>query len=388
MIRAALISALLALGGTERSNAQTPDWRLMDADQIVSGSFLILTVPLDDAAALATIAAAIEARFDVELAAEWPLKSISVHCLVVDASRHADIEALIARMQDDTATRTVQRLQDFTLLGHSYPDPLFPMQSSLDQLNAPSAHVRSTGSGVRVGVVDTAIDSAHPDLASRLLETRDFVSTSSSNAAEAHGTAIAGIIAADAANAFGMVGVAPEAELVGLRACWQAPGEPGRCNSFSLARALNFAILNHLDVVNLSLGGRPDPLLEELILAAIEDGMVIVAASGESDTVTFPASIPGVIAAGSSAEGRIPAPAVDVITTAPGDRFHYVSGSSVAAAHVSGVVALLLSLRADLTPHEVGRALSSAVTLRGSAPMLDACEALRSVADSKTPCAQ
>lgn len=397
----ALVSAL-AFGAPSTLQAQTParvqaptqapdqsqaqNWRLVDADQIASNSNLVLTVPLDDASALSAVAADIERRFGVTVAAEWPLRSISVHCLVVDTSGHSDVEDLIKRMRADAQIRTVQRMQDFELLSDLYLDSLFPAQSSLAQLNALAAHRRSTGSGVRVGVVDSGIDSSHPDLEGQLVEVRDFVSVTRSGAIEAHGTAIAGIIAADAANALGMVGVAPEAELVGLRACWEPQGKSGRCSSFSLARALNFAILNRLGVINLSLSGPSDPLLEELVLAAIKDGLVIVAAWGESSAAAFPASIPGVIAAGGSPDAGIPAPAVDVISTAPRGRHRYVSGSSVAAAHVSGVAALLLALRADLKTDDIARALSAAVTLKGERPMLDACEALRSIDDQKKLC--
>ena len=373
-------------GASPTSDAESPDWRLVDADQIASNSNLVLTVPLDDVSALSAIAADIERRFGVKVAAEWPLRSISVHCLVVDASGHADIDALMTRMRADARIRTVQRMQGFELLTGRYLDSLFPIQSSLAQLNAVRAHRSSTGSGVRIGVVDSGIDSAHPDLAGQLVEKRDFVSVSGSGFAEAHGTAIAGIIAADAANALGIVGVAPEAELIGLRACWEQAGKSGRCSSFSLARALNFAILNRIGVLNLSLGGPSDPLLEELVQAAIKDGLVIVAAWGESSAAAFPASVPGVIVAGGSAEGGIPAPAIDVISTAPKGRYRYVSGSSVAAAHVSGVAALLLALRADLKTDDIARALSTAVTVRGEMPMLDACEALRSIVDQKKPC--
>lgn len=380
------LAGLLALGLGLPAKAQTPDWLLVDADQITAGRFLILTVPLDDPAALADVAEALESQFGVELAAEWPLNSIAVHCLVFDASGQADIEGLIADMRADARVRTAQRMQDFNVFEQRYSDPLFPLQWSLDRMNAARAHLVSTGMGVRIGVIDTGIDADHPDLMGGLLDKRDFVSVTPTATAEAHGTAVAGVIAADATNAAGIVGIAPQAQIVGLRACWQPTGQPGRCNSFSLARALNFAILNEIDVLNLSLGGPSDPLIEELILAALEAGLIVVAASGETDALVFPASVTGVIAAGGAAQGRIPAPTADVISTAPGNRYRYVDGSSIAAAHVSGVAALLLAQRNGLTPAEIASVLTAAITLTDEMPMLDACKALSGVSDAAVTC--
>lgn len=381
-----VLAALLFGGGAMPTSSAEPEFLLVDADQISTNRYLILTVPLDDADRLRKVAADIETQFNVTLTAEWPLLAISVHCLVVDASRHGDVDALVLRIRADQRIRTVQRMKGFETQSENYQDSLLPLQTAMYEMNAVRAHYKSTGAGIKIAVIDSGIDEHHPDLIGRRIEKRDFVSAAGDQAPEMHGTAIAGVIGADASNAQGMVGVAPEAKLLGLRACWQEAGELGRCSSFSLARALNFAILNQADVINLSLGGPPDPLLEELLLAAIESGVVIVAAWGKAERPAFPASVPGVIGAGLSHDQAIPAPAVDVISTALDGRYRYVSGSSVAAAHVTGVVALMLSAQADLTPGDVGRALNSAITLREGVPMLDACQALRSVRGSPDFC--
>lgn len=237
-----------------------------------------------------------------------------------------------------------------------------------------------------IAVVDSAIDASHPDLSGRLAPLKDFVGDGQVSAAEDHGTAIAGIIAADVANGTGIVGIAPTAKLTSLRACWQAQHAPGECNSFSLARALNFALLNDFDIINLSLGGPPDPLLRELIQTAIKKNIVVVAAWGEEESATFPASVPGVITAGGPTEISIPAPSVDVISTAPHNNYRYFSGSSVAAAHVSGISALLLALRPDLATDELHRALTASVRLLDGAPMVDACVVLHNETNPQVSC--
>lgn len=384
-----LIACLFPVTGM----AQTPNWRLADADRISSSGHIILTVPLADEAALRAVAQEIAQRYDLSLAAEWPLLSIDVHCLVLDARDHPDIEELLERMRADAQIRTAQQMQEFEIFqapvgGATYADPLLPSQEAMRQLNAVTAHQESTGAGIRIGVIDSGIDQAHPDLARGVIDLRDFVRRGQPAAAEAHGTAIAGLIGADGNNASGIVGVAPDAELVGLRACWQPPGGAGRCSSFSLARALNFAILNDMNVLNMSLGGRPDPLLAELIENAIGKGIIIVAAWGEADEASFPASMPGVIAASRRRYGGIPAPYTDVISTAPGGRYRFFSGSSVAAAHVSGVVALLLAKRADLEAQDVEDILGRALRQQQGGPLLDACAAVAAVTAGPEACAR
>jgi subtilisin family serine protease len=383
-----LLTLLSVLGPVDQSRAQGADNPLLaPAETLASTSHLILTVPMTDNDTLATTARTIEQRFGVTLAAEWPLRSINVHCFVVRVAANSNVDSLITRMEGDTLIRTVQRIRDFqTYEAPHYSDPLLPAQTALTEINAMAAQRLSMGSGIKIGVVDSTIDRDHPDLLGRVDSLRDFVATGRREHAEAHGTAIAGIVAADAENAVGMVGIAPRAELIGLRACWQNAGEPGRCNSFSLARALNFAVLNDIPIINMSLGGPRDPLLAELVEAAIKKGILIVAARGEGETAAFPASMSEVIGAGLGDDHCIPAPSIDVISTAPDEGYRYVSGSSVATAHVTGVAALLLSARPDLKPKDIERALRDAVKQRSSGPMLDACQALRSVTGDTLDC--
>lgn len=379
---------LVFLGFFIATGAQAQDWRLVDANQISPETHLVLTVPLDDPEALEAIASAIEAQYGVPLTAEWPLQAINVHCLIYDASGLADVDGLISDMEADDRIRTVQRIRGFQSSEASYQDPLFPLQWSLNRMNASRAHHYTRGLGIKIGVIDSAIDGTHPDLTARVIDARDFVEAQPTARAEAHGTAVAGVIAAEAQNDIGMVGIAPEAELIGLRACWQAQGAPGQCNSFSLARAINFAILNDIRVLNLSVGGPFDPLLAELITEALAKDTVIIAAAGEQEETAFPASFDGVIAAGGGSTTRVPAPMQDVITTAPGAAHRYASGSSIATAHVSGVVALMLTQKLDLTPGEVADALFAAVDAEGDMPVLDACKAIVIAAGTGSDCSQ
>jgi subtilisin family serine protease len=122
-------------------------------------------------------------------------------------------------------------------------------------------------------------------------------------------------------------------------------------------------------VVNLSLTGPEDPILARLIARAIAGGATVVAAVDENGDSGpgFPASLDGVIAVGTadpegSGEGgsrsdyhaELVAPGIDILTTVPGPGYDFLSGSSLAAAHVSGVTALILELQPGMSPEEIG----------------------------------
>jgi len=150
-----------------------------------------------------------------------------------------------------------------------------------------------------------------------------------------------------------------------LRACWEAAGGLAACNSFTLAKALQFALSNDAQVINLSLTGPEDKLLSLLLNAAQSQGVAVVGAFDPTMADGgFPASHPGVIAvAANDAPGSantVRAPGRDVPSTLPGARWGFVTGSSFAAAHVSGVVALMRELAPSMAPQQTRDMLLSA----------------------------
>ena len=170
---------------------------------------------------------------------------------------------------------------------------------------------------------------------------------------------------------------------VRYRACWAAaePGGGARCNSFTLAKALVAAIAADADVINLSLGGPADALPQQLAEHAMKRGAIVVAAvppSGKLDG--FPIGVPGVLVV-DGAEQRTPragvlaAPARDVLTLVPGGHYDFASGSSLAAAHVSGAVALLREMGPALRADTARTWLQRAAPADGSS--MDVCAAVR-----------
>ena len=157
------------------------------------------------------------------------------------------------------------------------------------------------------------------------------------------------MIAAVANNRLGIVGIAPEATIRVYKACWQREGGGARCNSFTLAQALAAGLDDGARVINLSLAGPSDELLARLLTQAIAQGRVVVGAVPADGALGgFPLGVAGVIAVDSAGRpersGVLRAPGRDILTLVPGGHYDFGSGSSLAAAHVSGVVALLLAM--------------------------------------------
>jgi subtilisin family serine protease len=262
------------------------------------------------------------------------------------------------------------------------------LQHSAVSLELEAAHRWSRGEGASVVIVDTGADIAHPEIRAQVKAHRNFVDESATDfIADAHGTAIAGIIGASADDGTGVVGVAPSAAITVLKACWYASRQqPAVCNSFTLARALSFAIESDAQVINLSLSGPEDPLLTRLVAAAVDSGQIVIAAApAAASGATFPAELPGVIVV-DAAETTAPdhgvsvrAPGSDILVLVPGGEFGFANGSSLSAAHVSGVVALLVSSHPRLSRDAVSALLISAED--PDSRSISACRALALLMD-------
>lgn len=423
MQRLLLLAGLLLLGGCVSLAGHTPGGaatRLADPasmlvvtvdNPLAPGSASVGSTPrgygLSGGYAVSPVASramdALSREHRLELVDSWPIQALGVHCAVFAWRDAVSRDEMLRRLAADARVESVQPLQVFrntarpAVVGAA--DPHRSLQHAADSLGLDAAHRWSLGAGVRVAVVDTQVDASHPDLIGRIAQRMDLVGEETV-AAEAHGTAVSGVIAALGGNGEGILGIAPEAELLGLRACWEQGGG-SVCNSFTLARALSVALDASADIVNLSLAGPADPLLSRLLRQLIVRGVFVVGAESPSDPSGFPGGVPGVAVArmaesGALAEGEVlPAPGRSILTTLPGGRYAFLDGSSLAAAHVSGVAALVLSQRPGLAPAVLQATLQASVRPPRSAadrgdparsPMLNACEALVRVDVATTDC--
>ena len=291
----------------------------------------------------------------------WPIKPLELYCAVLRPAPGTDRDALLRALSGDARVQIAEPLQEYGLYagqsaGRSYNDPYVRLQRGFTEIDAAVAQRSSQGRGVDVALVDTGVDVAHPDLRGRIRGAYNMVdSDAAAFNHDRHGTEVAGIIAAIGDNRLGIVGVAPQATLSVYKACWHPAGSgSARCNTFTLAKALAALIDSDVRIINLSLGGPPDRLLGQLLAALLRQDRIVVAALPPSGRIEgFPAAIPGVIVVGSTPAPEAPAgvmtaPGKDILTTRPEGRYDFASGSSLAAAHVSGIAALLLSLSPDL----------------------------------------
>jgi subtilisin family serine protease len=319
-------------------------------------------------------------QYGLKLLDNWPMPMIGVDCFVMVVPEGRSTTAAAEQISHDADVAWAQPVEVFSARGAmaSHNDPLYAAEPAAALWHLADLHRIATGRGIKVAVIDSGIEADHPDLAGQILVNRNFV-TGQSAAAEQHGTGVAGIIAAKADNGIGIAGVAPGARLLGLRACWQTPGATV-CDTLSLAKAIYFAVDQHSDVINLSLSGPEDRLLAELLKTALRRGSTVVAAFDQKlANGGFPASMPGVIAVSdvSLAPSRADvytAPGQDIPTTVPGGRWFLVNGSSFAAAHVSGLIALMRERR-----HSASLAL---VSERRGGGTIDACATMAQFADA------
>jgi subtilisin family serine protease len=267
----------------------------------------------------------------------------------------------------------------------------------------------SDGTGATVAVIDTGVDVAHPELTARIVEQLDV--SGFGNSPDRHGTASAGLIAGEADNSLGAYGMAPGARVLAIKACQPASktSAAARCWSSSLAKALDLAIRRDARIINMSLAGPDDPVVRKIVEAALAGQRLVIAAAGNGGPdagPSFPAALPGVIAVtaidsrsrlyASATRGDfidLAAPGVEVPVPVPNETYPgQLSGTSMAAAHASGVAALLLGKNPAAKAEELRAALESSAkpvpvaagTGRGR---IDACAAAKAMAQDTDVCA-
>jgi subtilisin family serine protease len=284
-----------------------------------------------------------------------------------------------------------------------FNDPLRPRQWALDVMRAEPAWQRATGKGVIIGIVDTGMDGTHPDLQGKQLAGMDCMTGKphpldfdSSQMADIHATHVAGIAAAHGDNGVGIIGVAPDAQIMSIQifnAELARPGNPsGYVGDARVAKCLLWAATigpdglndsgDEAHILNNSWGGRGySQTLKEAIDLVLESGVVFVNSMGNSseDEILYPKGYPGVLAVGAtnpkdqkvgfSTMGHqisVAAPGENILSTWPlwhkrptGEpySYHYLGGTSMAAPQVSGAVALLKELFPLATPYQLQKVL-------------------------------
>lgn len=253
------------------------------------------------------------------------------------------------------------------------------LSESVPQIGAPVAWKAGyTGKGVKIAVLDQAVDVKHPDIAGRVAEARDFTGRPSDG--QFHGTHVASTALGGGVNDPTLKGVAPEASLLAGQVCDQA----GLCWESAVLAGMQWAAQSGAKVINMSFGspdGAGTDLLEEAVDALTEKyGSLFVAAAGNvygSRTVSSPGTAEAALSVGmvdksdelsflssrgpragdSAVKPDITAPGVQIKAAVPGGGYDYSTGTSMAAPHVTGAVALLAQQHPDWTAEHLKAAL-------------------------------
>ncbi|WP_240647624.1 S8 family peptidase [Paenibacillus nanensis] len=246
------------------------------------------------------------------------------------------------------------------------PAPQNGIPWGVQQIKAPMAWGITTGHRVKIGVIDTGVDFGHPDLRHSLLRGINLINRSKLPYDDnGHGTHIAGTIAA-ANQMQGMIGVAPRALIAPVKAF----DHNGSAFVSDIILGIEWCVRNGMDVINMSFGMKTrSKALLGAVTNAYNEGVIIVASSGNDGRqrfVDYPARYPQTISVGATNRLRRIAsfsnrgPYIDIY--APGEKimsawlrgnYNEMSGTSMATSHVSGAIALLLSLKPGLSPGDI-----------------------------------
>ncbi|MCI3926817.1 S8 family peptidase [Paenibacillus sp. TRM 82003] len=267
--------------------------------------------------------------------------------------------------------------------------------SGVRLLRVPAVWKRTLGARVNIGIIDTGVDYHHPDLQTVIARGINLVNPRTLPFDDnGHGTHIAGTIAATGRHA--MTGIAPQAALFPVKAF----DHNGSAYVSDIIKGIDWCVQNGVDIINMSFGmkKRSDAMLEA-VQGASRAGVVVVASSGNDGRrgfIDYPARFPQTISVGAidkkgavaafSNRGRridVYAPGERVVSTWPNRRYHEMNGTSMATAHVTGILALVLSARPRLSPAQLKRVIACAQVplkskkARGGPGRIDAVRAFR-----------
>jgi subtilisin len=284
-----------------------------------------------------------------------PLKIIcGISCSLDFINQYLGLLPLVASIEMDIKTASV----------HAQGEQFIPW--GVSHIRAPEVWSRSTGKRIKIGVIDTGVDYTHPDLQRSVygginLIQRQLMPMDDNG----HGTHIAGTIAAASKNA-GIIGVAPNAAIYAVKAF----DYNGSAFVSDIIRGIEWSMNYQMDIINMSFGMKNhSKALEAAVHNAVYTGKVVVASSGNNgkkNQLDYPARFPLTIAVGATNQNHkiaafsnrghridIYAPGDKIYSTWLHGKYNIMSGTSMATSHVTGVIALMLAAKPELSPKQI-----------------------------------
>lgn len=253
-------------------------------------------------------------------------------------------------------------------------DPYYAAyQWHLPKVSAPAAWDTTTGSAnVTIAVVDSGVEATHPDLAGRVLAGYDFANNDSNPADDnGHGTAVAGVAAAQGNDGIGVAGAAWNVAILPVKTM----SSSGSGSYSAIANGITYSADRGARIINLSLGGTSSSsTLQSAVSYAWNKGCVLIAAAGNNGTSTtvYPAAYPNVIAVSATTSADtmasfssfgsfvdLSAPGQDITTSWPGGGYITISGTSFSSPLTAGVAALALSRNPALSNAQINSLLTA-----------------------------
>lgn len=326
-----------------------------------------------------TLEAAVAQTFNLTILERTPLGLIDARLVRLRIPDQRAVPAVIAALQGDA--RVPEAQPNYFYYSRQQAQPLQPalqpvaatnsgLQYALAKLGVADAQRMTRGRGTRVAVIDSGIERGHPDFAGVTIDEFDALDAGgAAQKLDPHGTGVAAIIAAR-----GLVqGVAPDAHLLSARA-FAGGGAPAMTSA--LLKSLTWAVARGARVINMSFAGPRDSLMERNIAVLPDRRVIVIAAAGNGGAnaaASYPAAYPHVLAVTATDandrlydkanQGRyvaVAAPGVDVLVPTGRAAHELQSGTSFAAPHVVGIVALMLDVNPDLSPDHVRQLLLAA----------------------------
>ncbi|MEM7636717.1 MAG: S8 family serine peptidase [Pseudomonadota bacterium] len=335
------------------------------APQIVARDVLVMM----RRSARSADADAVARKFRLEITGQWTLDLIDTRLVRYRIRDRRTVTQVIAALRSDPRVGAPQPNYRYRPQTGGRKLPPADLQYALNKTGIMSAHALTRGRGARIAIVDSGIDVTHPDLASAVEASFQVADKATARPGD-HGTAIAGII-----RARGRIrGVAPEAVLLDVNVFRSSRSKkPAFATTASILRGLDWALSRRARIINMSLAGPNDPMLQHAIIAAYRNRAIMVAAAGNGGAnapSAYPAAYAQVIAVtatdvadrvyGSANQGSyiaVAAPGVDILAPALRHAHLLHTGTSFAAAHVSGIIALMVGRSPKLTARAVLQAL-------------------------------
>lgn len=295
----------------------------------------------------------IEEKYDVTFSTDTPENGIYVITTTEDSNTTTLSEDLDATLETDIPVKMSADTVDW----------------GVTRIGAEKIWADSTGSSIKIAVIDTGVELTHSDLSANLVTGYDFVNNDTNPSDDnGHGTHVSGIIASTQ-NSAGNIGAAYQAKIMPVKVL----NNQGYGYLSDVAKGIYYATDNGARIINMSLGSSSDSLtLKNAINYAASKGVIMVAAAGNEggSSCQYPAAYSSVICVGatdtsnklasfSNMGAELSAPGVSNYSTYIGNTYRYMSGTSMATPHVAGAAAVVASFCTTCTNAEIRTVLKN-----------------------------